>query len=256
VVTRLIFHPGFFVYVTGGALFRQRFCGHYMVQTPAEIALKRIWQSIIPEGILPGFAAMHSKHIDKSPLDDLVQSLRNFRTKANVPQQAFRVIYVDWLWSYIEVTHPHDRVRRVEILFEKFQQSLEPLQLVLELLGFRQIALRNVSIDDNNTADFSRNQTSLVFRFIIEAEFYVFDFGFAENRYAIITFLPFEDVFVPGVVKRICRKIGILNLGFLDSEDVQLMFSEPPKHYGQTSTQGIDVKAADFHLSCLRHKLL
>jgi hypothetical protein len=59
--------------------------------------------------------------------------------------------------------------------------------------------------------------------------------------------LPFEDVFVSGGLERICWKIGILNLGFLDSEDVRLMLSEPPNHYWQTRAQGIDVKAADFH---------
>ena len=119
-------------------------------------------------------AAVHSEYIDKSPLDDIIQGLRNFRTKANVPEQVFRVIYVDWLRCHIEVAYPHDRVGRVEILFEKFQQSLEPVQLVPEFFGLGRIALRNVSVDDDDACSFSHNQTGLVFRFVVEAEFCVF----------------------------------------------------------------------------------
>ncbi|MBA7560436.1 D-inositol-3-phosphate glycosyltransferase [subsurface metagenome] len=119
-VARFFCGAQFLVYVAGGALLGQRLSCHNVVQSPAEIPLERISQSVIPECILPALAEVHSKYIDKSPLGNLIQCLGNFRTKANVPQQAFRVIYVDWLWGHIKVTHPHDRLERVEILLEKF----------------------------------------------------------------------------------------------------------------------------------------
>ena len=86
VVAGLFGKAWLFVYIAGGAFFRQRLCRHNVVQSPAQIPPDRIGHPEIPKRILPDLFAVHPEDIRKSPFHNRLQRLMNIRMKTDVAQ--------------------------------------------------------------------------------------------------------------------------------------------------------------------------
>ena len=153
--------------------------------------------------------------------------------KADVSPQRIRVVHVDTIGSDIEVSHPEHGVIGLEVPIEVVEQSVKPRQLVLELVGIRQVTLGDVGVDNVYAADFSFDKSRFVFGLVIETPPDASGLGLAQNGDAVVAFLTFEDVTVSNAVKWVCGEVWILYLGFLDTEDIGPALFEPCKHYRQ-----------------------
>lgn len=238
---------GLFVDITSGALLGEGPGGHDVVQSPAKVSPESAAGPVVPEGILAWLIAVHSEYINKTPIDDSIEGFMYIGVVTDVAEEGNRVVHVYGQRGDVEVSEPDNRVGRFEIVLEEAEQAVEPGELVIELLGIGRNALGNVSIDDGDAVNIGYYETGGVFWVIFEAGLDVFDFAFGENGDAIIAFLAFEGVFVGGIFKGFVGEIDVLNLGFLEGEDVGLMLFEPIEDYRQAGTEGIDVEAGDFH---------
>jgi len=153
--------------------------------------------------------------------------------KADVSPQRIRVVHVDAIGSDIEVSHPEHGVIGLEVPIEVVEQSVKPRQLVLELVGIRQVTLGDVGVDNVYAADFSFDKSRLVFGLVIETPPDASGLDVAQNRGPVLSSLSLVCILVSGFVKSLCGEVRVLYLGFLDTEDIGPALFEPCKHYRQ-----------------------
>ena len=191
-----------------------------MVESPAKIAFDRISEAIVPECVLAAFVAVLSKDVNKPPLHDVVECGGYFGAITDTSQKALGVVNIDGRRCDVQISQPNDGVSGPEMPVEIVGQSLEPLQLVLEHFGVRAAALWDVGVYDCDAVDDGTDETRLIPRFVVETAGDVFDGFSADDCDAVIALLPLEEAIVAGAFERLCWKIVVLHLCFLQAENV------------------------------------
>lgn len=207
-----------------------------MVESPAEIALDRISQAIVPEGVLARLFAVQPEHIGKAPVHNLSQRLVNKRMIADVPQQLFGVINIHWLRRDIKIAHPQNRLARFEVLVKETVQSVEPFELVLEFFRLGHISLWDVCVDDGDASNYGLYQPGLVFRLIIETTSNIGNSALSEDCDAVISLLAPEHTIVSDLLKGFGWEISVLYFCLLEAKNIRAVALQPFEDYGQPST--------------------
>jgi len=148
----------------------------------------------------------------------------------------------------VEIAHHHQlRVPR-QLAFQHPARSLQPAQLVGELLGAHGLAVDHVEIDDAHTVHGGRDHPLLR---IVEAR----DPGLhvlqrvpaRQDRDAVVGLLPGKDAAVAVACEHVVGEAQVLELGFLQRDHVRRGLAQPLLQVRQAHVERVDVPAGDLH---------
>lgn len=225
----------------------QRGGGEYVIDAPAEVALKGIAE-IIPVGVLDAVGMKLTEDIDEAPGDGAGEGVAGIDVEVDVVDAVVGVVDVDGFGSDVHIAGPDGGGGGIEPLFEIGADALEPLELERVLVGADFVALGNVSIHDGDTGDDGLEDADVfAVGAFAEAVEDGLGLGAAEGGDPVVAFHSSETRVVSGVLDFGRGELGILDFGFLEAEDVGLMAREPIEEDGEAPADGVDVPGGEFH---------
>ncbi len=92
----------------------------------------------------------------------------------------------------------------------------------------------------------SQNAFLLVF-VVGNADLHLAGRAAAENRHAVVGFLPGKHAVVTGCLQSLLREVMVLQFGFLQAQHLDRVVAQPVQHLRQTHLERIDVPGGQLH---------
>src|SRR5690242_8266813 len=126
---------------------------------------------------------------------------------------------------------------------------LAPRELVAVFIGIDDLPLRDIGGDHAKTSDRRRKQTLLLIDEIVDARHDIGDVESLarEDRDAVIALLTGMECLIARGVERRDRKFGVLELRFLQADDIGSVRSKPIEQARESHVERIHVPACDLH---------
>ena len=131
---------------------------------------------------------------------------------------------------------------------DKFGQSGKPLFFILEFRTVEGFAVDAIDIDDAHAVDGCGDDAAL--RIVGQGgqtDVYVLRFAAADDGDAVVGFLSAPNAVPAHHLQGGGGKFVLVELEFLQNEDIGLMVGKPVLHLRQAHVEGIDVPSSDFH---------
>ncbi|KAG1455348.1 hypothetical protein G6F57_015315 [Rhizopus arrhizus] len=125
--------------------------------------------------------------------------------------------------------------------------GLQPAQLVVVLVGADVLAVDHVQVDHPQVAEGAGDDTLLLVLEAGNADLHVLRRLTREQRHAVVGLLAGEHAAVAGGDQRRIGELVVLQLGFLDTDDVRAERLEPLLQVRQADIERIDVPRGDLH---------
>ena len=161
----------------------------------------------------------------------------------------FRCVAVSIGGRDVEIAQQNQFFMSGQFVAEKFGQGGKPLFFILEFRAIQGFAVDAIDIDDAHAVDGGSDDAALrVVGQGGQAGVYVLRFAAADDGDAVVGFLAAPNAVPAHHLQGGGGEFVLVELEFLQGEDVGLMVGQPVLHLRQAHVEGIDVPSRDFHV--------
>ncbi|MNN30596.1 hypothetical protein D3C81_1442500 [compost metagenome] len=161
------------------------------------------------------------------------------------------VVHVARIRGDVEVAH-HDQLRMpLQFFGDPRVHRLQPAQLVLVFAGADVLAVDHIQVDHPQVAEGAGDDPLLLVLEAGDADLHVLRRLARHQRHTVVGLLASEHAAVTGGDQRRVRELVVLQLGFLDADDVRAEVLEPLLQVRQADIERIDVPRGDLHAGIL-----
>ena len=165
--------------------------------------------------------------------------------------QTHGVVRVAVLRRHVEVTHQYQARMRCHFGAHHVLQCLQPAHLVGKLFGARLLSIHKIAIDQPQRAcggvQRGSDHAGLLVPKARNVAHHIAQRVAAQNRNAVVGFLPEGGRFIARGLERIVRKFVVGELELLQAQRVHRVGGQPLKHLGQAHRQRIHVPGGNLH---------
>ena len=149
----------------------------------------------------------------------------------------------------VEIAQQNQFFMSRQFVAEKFGQGGKPLFFILEFRAVQGFAVDAIDIDDAHAVDGGGDDAALqVVGQGGQAGVYVLRFAAADDGDAVVGFLAAPNAVPAHHLQGGGGEFVLVELEFLQNEDIGLMVGQPVLHLRQAHVEGIDVPSRDFHV--------
>ena len=247
-VGRFRLESGFEVDEALGARFGEGGAGEDIIDPPSLAEGGGMGGAIIEEGIVAGFGVVAAKDIHEPPVPAVGEGVAGVLVVAHVPRSLLGVENIDGLGCDIHVPQPYHRIGRAETGIKGCTQPPEPFALVSKHLVVDFPALGDVGIDEGDRSDSGLQKPRFVGgTSILESGAHLGGRFPRQDGHPIVGLLPAEYGVVAGLFQCLGGEQLIHHLGFLDTQYIRLVDSDPAEQAVQPTADGVGIKGDDAH---------
>ena len=161
--------------------------------------------------------------------------------------QAHRIPHVGVVKGDVVVTHQHQLGVHQQLGLDPVAQGLEPVHLVLKLLGARSLAVGEIRANHPHAVHRAGDHPRQLVAEAGDVFHHVDGFGCAEQGHAVVGLLAKPLRLVTGCRKGRMRKLVVGHLGLLQHQHINRVGCQPVQHLWQADRQGVHVPGGESH---------
>ena len=219
-----------------------------MVDAQAEV-LRETEHAVVPPGKYLLGLVEQAEAVDEAEAEQALEGGALWLRAEDLAGPGLGVVHVAVVGGDVVVAAQRQPRVRGQFLAEPDRERVEPAQLVVVLVAADRLAVRHVGADDAGVADRAADQAFLLIGKMRIADQHLADRLAREQGDAVVGLLPGERGVVAGGLDLGQRERGVLELQFLQADDVRPGFGQPVEQVRQPDFQRIDVPARYLHLA-------